>query len=197
MKYTEITLNALTDGCFHLYHLMQEGVGVVIGSGSTLWGFLTKELGLKDEFLDRLVKTVLVNGRPADRPEEVTLNDGDRVALSSAMPGLVGTTLIKGSPLSSFRTEISYRASNSNKPPEKPIMVTFKLFSLVMKELSPCFLERGVLVDGKRLSEAIRSLKEEGALLSVHWEGKKTEPDELLRELKGEGLYMLRALFKG
>ncbi len=63
------------------------------------------------------------------------------------MPGLVGATLRRESPLASFRQSIS--ASSGAKDNENSEgCIQIKLFNILLTELGPGFLEMGIFVQG-------------------------------------------------
>jgi hypothetical protein len=61
------------------------------------------------------------------------------------MPGLVGAVMRRGGFYASFRDSISHKNDNGAVGPEEGI-IHLKLFNLVMKELGPRFLEKGVFI---------------------------------------------------
>ena len=71
--------------------------------------------------------------------------DGGTLALSAAMPGLVGAVLRKGGLLSPFRSSISHRGT-ADTGNEHEGTVTIKLFNLLMAEIGGVFTTRGIRV---------------------------------------------------
>ena len=77
---------------------------------------------------------------------------GSRLALSAAMPGLVGATLRKGGFYAGLRSQISFTEE------KKPLFkgrgkIVLKLFNRVAEDLGPAFLEKGVWIKGLELGE--------------------------------------------
>ena len=50
----------------------------------------------------------MLDGKPVDDIGAALVQDGSTLALSAAMPGLVGATLRRGGAYSSFRSAITY-----------------------------------------------------------------------------------------
>jgi hypothetical protein len=73
------------------------------------------------------------------------VGDGDALALSAAMPGLVGAVMRKGGVLASFRHSISAQTDAECKTVDLGT-VTIKLFNLLVKELGAGFLARGIWI---------------------------------------------------
>jgi hypothetical protein len=67
------------------------------------------------------------------------------------MPGLVGATMRRDGTFSSLRGSISHQACGEDCP-ERPGLVTVKLFNLLMARLGPGLLSRGVVVRARDLS---------------------------------------------
>ena len=119
--------------------------------GCTIKTFLCQQLGLKPEYLETRIQTIFLDGRPVDDVNSVIITDGSTLAISAAMPGLVGATLRKGSYYASMRSQISYREMTLSQSLHKGIIL-LKLFNLILKDLGPAFLKKGVWINGKDLS---------------------------------------------
>ena len=113
---------------------------------------LCEQLGLNPDYLETRIQTIFLDGRPVDDVNSAIVIDGSTLALSAAMPGLVGATLRKGSYYASMRSQISHREMTLSKSPHQGI-IYLKLFNLILKELGPIFLKRGVWINGKDLSD--------------------------------------------
>ncbi|WP_054693113.1 hypothetical protein [Desulfosarcina cetonica] len=79
-----------------LLPLMQKGVGLPAQIGCTIRQFLCDQLGISDAYLDQRIQTLFLNARPVDDVDGAILQDGATLALSAAMPGLLGATMRKG-----------------------------------------------------------------------------------------------------
>lgn len=107
-------------------------------------GTVILAMGLDTETIDRKIKTVFLNNSPVDDLAGAIIDDQDALAFSGAMPGLVGTTLIRGGHLAAMRDGITYRPHETEAAPSE-IMVLIRLFNLLIKELGAGFLKKGVL----------------------------------------------------
>lgn len=155
------------------------GVGIVTQSGILLTDLLCDQLGIDRSYVDNRIQTVFVNGRAVDRLETVYLSNRNVVALSAAMPGLVGATFRKQGLLASFREGISHHPTTPLSQDAGDIVVRLKLFNLVARELGPPLLQQGVRIKGKILEELITLLTDADLLIDVSAEkdGRKISMD--------------------
>lgn len=115
--------------------------------------FLLYQLKLSDEFIEDNIQTVFLDGKPVDDLSQAYVKDGCTLALSSAMPGLVGATMRRGSYYASLRAQISRRPEVESVPAKEEGFITLKLFNLVAKLLGKTLLQDCVLVRRKNLEE--------------------------------------------
>jgi hypothetical protein len=102
-------------------------------------------MGLEPDYVRDRIQSIVLDRKPVDEPTAATLCEGSLLALSSGMPGLAGAALRRGSPLASFRGSISHRESAAPGT-KKEGTICVKLFNLMMAELGPRFLERGIVM---------------------------------------------------
>jgi hypothetical protein len=127
------------------YVLLQAGFTIKCLAGTSIENLFYDQLKLNHQLVEEKISTIFLSGKPVDDIATATAQEGSILALSGAMPGLVGATLRRKSPLASFRQSISaQKASNNFKTTEGYIQV--KLFNILLKELGPFFLERGIYV---------------------------------------------------
>ncbi len=132
------------------FSFLQCGFEVGITTGCTLRHLLVDQLQLDPTYVSSRISTIFLDGKPVDDMEGAIVRDGSRLALSAAMPGLVGATMRRGGSLASFRSSISYKVSDERIALSKG-SIQVKLFNLVMSELGPIFMERGIIVKGSQL----------------------------------------------
>ena len=132
------------------YSLLEKGVVLPTRTGCTLRDFLCGQLGLSDDYLDQRVQTLFLDARPVDDVDKAVVRDGSILALSAAMPGLLGATMRKGGRYAAFRKDISQHSDECGIC-ETSGRVTVKLFNMVAKEVGGRLLEAGVEVDGNDL----------------------------------------------
>ncbi len=133
--------------------LLQEGAQLPCRVGCSVDVFLHEELGATQETIER-IQSVMLDGKPVDDIKTAIVHDGSTLALSSAMPGLVGAALRRGGAYSSFRGAITYHESGTACERGEG-RVGLKIFNLLMAEMGPGLLRRGVLV---RTADLIRFL---------------------------------------
>lgn len=131
--------------------ILQRGFMIKTRVGRSIQEFLRKEMSLPDDTIER-IQSVFLDGRPVDDLGSALMRDGSTLALSAAMPGLVGATMRRGGKYSLFRGSITYREGGVACEAEEG-MVRLKLFNLLLDELGPVFLRKGVLVAPSDLAE--------------------------------------------
>lgn len=126
--------------------LFQKGFMVEIQVGLNINELLTDHLGLSPDYVEDRIRTVFLDGKPVDDFKRAIVKHGDTLALSAAMPGLVGATFRKGGSLAAFRSTITHNNIGSRVDIEIGY-ITIKLFNLLVKELGTLFLKRGIYLD--------------------------------------------------
>lgn len=139
--------------------ILQDGVRVKVDAGRSVTEFLCDEMGLDRKYVMDSIQTVFLDGKPVDNLDSALISDGACLTLSAGMPGLVGATLRRGSILSSFRKSITYRESGNDRESREGY-VQVKLFNLMMRQLGPVFLRRGIYVKTSVLSGFFQSREE-------------------------------------
>jgi hypothetical protein len=143
---------------FHLFFpILQKGLQVEIPSDPTIRRLLEKQFGITEENAIQRIQTLFLNGQPVDDLDSVILRDGDCLALSAAMPGLVGATMRAGGLLAGFRHSISFHPEQSGHL-LRGGEVCIKLFNLLIKEMGPGLLSRGALISIDDMKHLIRDL---------------------------------------
>jgi hypothetical protein len=138
--------------------LLQKGFYVEIITGH-LMHLLCRICGLDPAALNASIQTLFLNGRPVDDITTATVQDGDCLALSAAMPGLVGATMRSGGVLASFRHSISHRPADSRSSDCGGI-ISIKLFNLLIREIGPFFLQHGILVNSNDLQNLLMTFSD-------------------------------------
>jgi hypothetical protein len=116
---------------------------------------LHEQFRLSPEYVEKRIKTVFLDGMPVDNIRNAFIEDGSTLALSAAMPGLVGATMRRGGILAPFRSTIAY-SREKDSAQGKDGMIEVKLFNLLIDELGTSFLERGIWVKRAVLEEFLR-----------------------------------------
>jgi hypothetical protein len=146
---------------------------------------LCGELGVAPDYLETRIQTLFLDGHPVDRLED-RVPDGAVLALSGALPGLVGATLRRAGRYASLRAGISHADGTGGSA--EPVWggITLKLFNLVLEELAPVLLARGLrlrAVDLALLWEEILS-PSPGPLFSATLDGRDLLPERLAHLLE-------------
>lgn len=129
--------------CF--FPLLQQGFMVRAQVGGGIRELLCTQFGIEPDYLKQRITTIFLNGKPIDDFETCRVADGATLALSAAMPGLVGATMRRGGYYAAMRGAITHHelAEGAEK---KYGNIRIKLFNLLMAELGPGFLRQGILV---------------------------------------------------
>ncbi len=137
----------LCDDCLPTFSpLLQRGVMVPLNSEVSLSHFLYHHLSLTPEFVEDYVTTIFLNGKPVDDLDRATLRGGDTLALSAAMPGLVGASMRRQGLVASLRCGISHRPEERMGSESSSNTLTLKLFNLMIDAVGPSILENGILL---------------------------------------------------
>jgi hypothetical protein len=133
------------------FMLLQQGVGIRRRVGCSIEIFLRQEIGAGPGLVEK-IQSIVLDGKPVDDIRSALVRDGSVLALSAAMPGLVGATLRRGGTYSSFRSGITHHETGQACEQAEGL-VEIKLFNLLMAELGPGLLRQGVLVKSRDLTD--------------------------------------------
>ena len=160
--------------------LLSQGVVEFIQAGSSIKELLCGQLNIQEEYLDERIKTIFLNSKAVDDVESSIVENESTLALSGPMPGLAGATFRRGGFFSGMRSQISYDKTLSSAP-KGTGKIRLKLFNLVVKELGPTFLERGVWLKQKQIQDFISDNADQlmQGCISAKLDEKEIEPAEL------------------
>lgn len=139
--------------------LLQQGVRVRRRVGCSVAAFLREELGVTPATIEK-IQSIMLDGKPVDDIGSALVQEGAVLALSAAMPGLVGATLRRGGAYSSFRSSITHHETGKACRPGEG-WVNIKLFNLLMTELGPSLLRQGVLIKTEDLTDFLAERQQE------------------------------------
>lgn len=105
--------------------------------------WLVQELGLEPEYVAREIGAAFLDGRPLDDFEAAMLHPGATLAVGAAVPGLVGISLNRGSPLACFRHDISQGSAAEGHAEQGAGEVRLKLFNFPARALGARLAARG------------------------------------------------------
>ena len=192
---TMVSLHLTVDTtAIHSFSLLfQHGVMVKAQVNCSIRTMLCEQLGLSAQYVEDRVKTIFLDGRPVDDIDSAVIRDGSTLALSAAMPGLVGAILRRGGHLAPLRSQIAHRQEKKTLPRRKGIFV-LKLFNLLIDELGPNLLKAGVIIRREDLETLFVSLPENfwAGCKKAQVDGREIGGDPPLKWLKKYELVMLR-----
>ncbi len=140
--------------------ILQRGFAFKAQLGGSIRSFLCDELALSPQYVQERISTIFLDGKAVDSIETAFLREGAILALSSAMPGLAGATLRRDGPYASLRASITYREERVKTSIEEGL-ITIKLFNLLIEELGPLFLEKGIIIKSSELRDFLAEQSDE------------------------------------
>jgi len=133
------------------YPILQGGFLIKARVGTGVGLLLQEQLSLSQQYVLERIGTIFLDGKPVDDLDRATVREGSTLALSAAMPGLVGATMRRQGFYASFRSPITHREEDGARE-EKEGFLRVKVFNLVMADLGPLFLERGMYIPSAELA---------------------------------------------
>jgi hypothetical protein len=163
------------------FPIMQGGFLVTAWLPCTVGDLLHEQFGVDREYISERITTIFLDGRPIDNPDEALVNDHSTIALSAAMPGVVGASLRRGSFYAAMRDAVTY--TETELPSESVAgVVRIKIFNLLLSELGPGFLKRGIIMTPPELSDFILQHPEtirQGSIVNAR-DGRTVDPSSLI-----------------
>ena len=153
-----IALTVSPESASRFYPLLQAGFFIQAPVGGAVSAFLRESLMLSQPYIEERITTVLLDGQPVDDLDTALIMDGSTLALSSAMPGLVGATMRRKGYYASLRSTITYHGEvQEGETKVTEGMIRLKLFNIIMAEFGPGLLERGILFRSSDMADFFRS----------------------------------------
>jgi hypothetical protein len=141
------------------FPLFQMGIVITAHVGCSITSFLADELGAGRDTIEK-IQSIFLDGSPVDDLDSATVRDGSQLALSAALPGLVGATMRRGGAYASFRSTITYKETATDCASGEG-SVRLKLFNLLLDELAPALLAKGIVVKSSELIDLLREYSQE------------------------------------
>jgi len=157
VKQETVSLELSADQVHTFFPLLQKGVTVPVTVGCTLKSLLCNQLMIPADYVTDRITTIFLDNRPVDDIDRTVIQEGSRVTLSAAMPGLVGATMRRGGFYAALRQGISHGVG-SKVVADKQGAIRIKLFNLLLAELGPLVLTRGILLERDELVELLQHL---------------------------------------
>jgi hypothetical protein len=154
---SRLNLTLESDQLKLFFPLLQKGVTVPFSAGCTLNSLLCDQFAIPADFVTDRITTIFLNNHPVDDLDRAIVHDGSQVALSAAMPGLVGATMRRGGFYAALRQGISLIADSGAAAGECGT-VRVKLFNLLLGELGPLVLAHGLILQRDELNELLQNI---------------------------------------
>ena len=132
------------------FPLLMEGVEVEIETGASVKMLLIEQFGISADYITTRITTLFLNSRAVDNAATALVQDGAVLALSGAMPGLVGATMRSGGFYAAMRGAMTHH-NEEQIPLARQGRIKLKLFNLLLDELGPRVLTRGIVLSAERL----------------------------------------------
>lgn len=177
-RVAKLVLNVPRERIQLFFSLLRHGFVVEIPVGCSIKTLLRNTLGLDDNYVENRIKTIFLDDKAVDDIGTACINNGSVLALSGAMPGLAGATLRRGGPLASLRRTISCRSEGKNALGQDGHVIV-KLFNLLVIDLGPILLEKGILIEKAQLLAFFRRQSQDFwlNLKSAYLDGQKISLD--------------------
>ena len=162
-----------------LFTLFGRGVALDVSTGCSIQDLVCEQMGIRPDYLATGIQTIFLDGWAVDGIDTAMVAPGSVLALSAAMPGLVGATMRRGGHYAKLRGNITYAGTADACAAGETGTVLIKLFNQVAKDLGRLFLARGVWVEGDRFADLIGA-QLPGGIASLTIDGVTTEASEIL-----------------
>jgi hypothetical protein len=174
-----LTLKVQTGQISKLVAVLQMGFYLPVPAGSSVRAVLDAA-GISRSYLEDKVKTVFLDGTAVDNLEAERIKNRSVIAVSGAMPGLVGAIFRKDSPISGLRSNVAKRPYDSSIQ-DGDELVLLKMFNIIAEEMGPELLRSGLTFAGKDMGNFFGNRREllEKAILEVELDGNPIALQEL------------------
>ncbi|WP_051363818.1 hypothetical protein [Oleidesulfovibrio alaskensis] len=160
--------------------LGQSGLVVDARINCTVRDVLEKSIGFSDDYIEKRIETVFLDGHPVDDIDSALVPDGARMALASALPGAAGIAMRRNSPYAALRGGITH--THSRNAPAASGSIELALFNLVMHEHAIRILTAGAKVKTDMLA-AMLERRPENSVRSVLANGEPLTPQQAVHKL--------------
>ena len=175
-----------------LVTFLQSGFFLTTQNGTPFLSVLLSLPGFTNDYIRSDIGTLFLNGDAIDDFDLPLTGTTATIALSSAMPGLCGTILKKGSPHAALRkTRVAAPAVSSGAE----VLVQIKLFNTIALERGPELIKHGVRI---RAADLVSFLSLRPSLLqamhALSLDGKTISPEQLPDTLAPHAEIVLQTL---
>ena len=171
MQYNKDTQTALAEiffqttsrGLTSWNFLLREGIDIEIQLGRSIQEILLLELNVEQDTIQERINTIFLNHNPVDDLQTPVTTENSTLTLSGAMPGFMGACMRVNSPYAPMRGSISEHRTehpDSTKGNSRGL-IKLKLFNLLVSEIGPKILQKGILLSTQRLEGFLKQLPAE------------------------------------
>jgi len=162
--------------------VLQAGFFRQSSQGVTLFAFLSSLPDFTEDYITNRVQTIFLNGDPVDDMNLAFSSETATLALSAAMPGLVGSLFRKSTILTSLRkTAVQKQVRDDGAP----VVVRVKFFNIISVEKGAALLSGGAALRSEDLLSFLElrpSLV--NAMRHISFDQRQISTHDLLPELK-------------
>jgi hypothetical protein len=181
-----LTMEPARIGDFFL--LLQQGFTVPVLVGGTLESLLELQWQLAHDYVTERISTIFLDNHPIDDLTTAIIRENSVIALSGAMPGLVGATMRRDGFYSKLRQNITHREIIAGAT-HRVALIRVKIFNMLLPELGPDFLRRGIILG---INELVNFLKDKTAVfrqdcMTAEFGGEVVAPAQLCAEILKNG----------
>jgi len=165
--------------------LFQKGVLLKVQTGASIKNFLREQISLDKTYVDKRISTIFLNGQPVDDIDKTIIRNNDTLALSGAMPGIIGATMRRDSYLALLRNTITFKEYGNDAIQDRGL-IRFKLFNFISQEIGPLLLQRGLMINSKDVINLFQDKMSEevNEYSAIFLDGEKAGLKELRKILK-------------
>ncbi len=147
-----VDLTWKSDAMGAFLRFLSHGVLIKARVPATIRELMCGQFGVSDEYLDKRINTLFLNGKAVDDVDTAIVKQGATLALSASMPGFVGAAFRRGGYYAAMRDNVSH-VEGGESGQAKEGLVTLKLFNMTCPEIGPLLLGIGVCLEAKALEE--------------------------------------------
>ena len=178
-----LKLQVRAEGLSFFTTILQSGIELETQAGISLGKFLCSCAGFDEEYINKTVQTIFLNGTAVDDLQTRLKGSHPVIALSAAMPGLAGAIFRKNSLHSALRTTTDDSGLNPHNVGN--ITVSLKLFNSIAREKGELLLSLRVVISSGPLSTFLQKrpklLKH---VIAATFDSKNIGPRELMKSIK-------------
>ncbi len=134
--------------------LLQQGFFMPVPKTCSLREFLCELVGVCGVYTEKSLQTIFLDGTAVDDIDQAMIRPGCRLALSAAMPGLVGATMRRDSYFKRMREGISQSSrqeEGSYSQQDTSFRIQVRLYNAVGRDLAGLFLHQGIILFSRDL----------------------------------------------